>query len=65
MIERDIWATAKLVLERYGEQAQAEARKRSERLSGEGDREGQAVWEAITAAVAWLERNEAPDSAIQ
>jgi hypothetical protein len=45
--EIDIWRVAKLMLERYGGEAQAESAIRMQELTLNGDSAGAAVWRRI------------------
>lgn len=53
--DRDIWTSANLMIKRYREDAAAEAAKRAEELSSEGDVDGQQAWLRIAKAIAWLQ----------
>lgn len=50
MHERDIWATATVMIRRFGEDAPIEAAMRADALAGEGDLAGAAVWKRIKQA---------------
>jgi hypothetical protein len=49
--DRDIFAAAKLMIRRYGDDAAAEAAQRADSLLEEGDALGSAVWANITKAI--------------
>jgi len=63
MLERDIWASAKLLVDKYGEDATIHAAMRAGELSVQGDLDGAAVWRQIIAAIEELENTE-PDGAV-
>jgi hypothetical protein len=50
----DIWRVANLVLNRYGDQAEAESTIRSAELAEAGDSAGAAVWRWVTDAIGQL-----------
>ena len=52
--EIDIWRVAKLMLERYGDQAEAESAIRMQELAFNGDRAGAAIWRRIIDAIEQL-----------
>ena len=52
--EIDIWRVAKLMLERYGGEAQAESAIRMQELALNGDSAGAAVWRRVTDAIGQL-----------
>ena len=52
--EIDIWRVAKLMLKRYGDQAQAESAIRMQELALNGDSAGAAVWQRVTDAIGQL-----------
>ena len=52
----DIWRSAKLLLDRHGEEAPGQARVRAMSLRQEGDEQGGAVWQRIHDAVLELQR---------
>lgn len=47
----DIYRAAKVMLDEHGDGAEAEAKTRTQCLSGQGFAEGAAVWNRILAAV--------------
>jgi hypothetical protein len=59
--ERDIWASANVLVKRYGADARAEAVKRADDLRAEGDAQGQQVWLRIAGAIEELQRQERRD----
>ena len=52
--EIDIWRVAKLMLERYGDQAEVESAIRMPELAFSGDSAGAAVWRRIIDAIGQL-----------
>jgi hypothetical protein len=46
----DIWRSAKLMVDQYGNLALAECQRRSADFDAAGDEDGAAVWEAIGRA---------------
>ncbi len=48
--ERDIWQAAKIMIDRFGNDAIIESAKRADELPDEGDYEGSAVWQRIMRA---------------
>lgn len=52
----DIWRSAKLLLDRHGEEAPGQARVRAMSLRQDGDEQGAAVWQRIHEAVVELQR---------
>ena len=52
--EIDIWRVAKLMLQRYGDEAEAESAIRMQELALNGDSAGAAVWRRVTDAVGQL-----------
>ena len=52
--EIDIWRVAKLMLKRYGDQAQAESAIRMQELALNGDSAGAAVLRRVTDAIGQL-----------
>jgi hypothetical protein len=57
--ELDIWRSAKLLVDRHGEDAPIHAAMRADELMGAGDMDGRAVWLRIKAAVEEMLRIEA------
>lgn len=51
----DLWRAAKLLIDRHGENAAAEAMKRADVLAGQGDAEGKVVWLRILEAIEELQ----------
>lgn len=64
MDEIDIYRTAKLIADKHGADAVAEANRRAERFQAAGDADGAAVWRRVATAVGELQRME-PDGAAQ
>ena len=58
--EREIYLSAKVLMQFYGDSAEAEARDRAEELQRKGDTEGAAVWRRISLAVERMQKA-APD----
>jgi len=56
MIERDVWATAKLMIDRHGEDATIFAAMKADRMLSKGDIEGQKAWLRIWRAIEDLQR---------
>jgi hypothetical protein len=52
--EIDIWRIAKLMLQRYGDEAEAESAIRMQELALNGDSAGAAVWQRVTDAIGQL-----------
>jgi hypothetical protein len=53
--ERDIWLSAKAMIQRYGSNAGIEAVERADDLLGKGDTDGSLVWRRILAAIEKLQ----------
>lgn len=56
--DRDIWASANLLIKRYGLDATVQAAMRADDLLAEGDVEGAATWRAIVRAIEKLQARE-------
>lgn len=54
--DRDVWASANVLIKRYGADAKDQAIQRADDLLREGDLEGQAVWKRIIRAIDELQR---------
>ena len=52
----DIWRAAKVLIDRYGDEAPAEAMKRADNMEAIGDEVGTAVWRRIRQYVCELQR---------
>jgi hypothetical protein len=52
--ERDIWATANMMIKQFGNDAPIEAAMRADELVGEGDLAGAAVWKRIKRSIELL-----------
>jgi hypothetical protein len=52
--ERDIWATASLMIKRYGDAALFESTMRADRFLDAGDLAGARVWKRIAEGVDFL-----------
>ena len=63
MIERDIWRSAKALIDSYGNDAPIHAAMRADELLAQGDMDGAGTWRRIIAAVKELE-NTKPRSAV-
>ncbi len=59
--EKDIWHAAKLLVDRYGDEAPVQAAMRADALLAEGDIDGQAIWKRILNAVEELLRGRGDD----
>ncbi len=59
----DLWRAAKLLVDRYGDEAAEETAKRADTLGSKGDLEGMAVWLRILEAVKELQ-NTVPSGAV-
>jgi hypothetical protein len=62
--ETDIYRSAKIMIDQYGDRAEMEAKARSRWFGSRGDAEGSAVWERIRATVFDLQRTERPEDTI-
>lgn len=60
--DRDVFATAKLVVDRHGKSATYYACGRAEELLDKGDLEGAATWRRIVKATEFLSSDGGPDS---
>lgn len=61
--EREIWACANHVLQRYGEDADFHAAQRADELLDQGDIAGQRTWLRILQRIRELAELSAPSSA--
>ena len=52
--EIDIWRVAVLMVNRYADDAEANADRRADELETEGDQAGAAIWRRVTAAIEQL-----------
>jgi hypothetical protein len=52
---REIWQCAQIMVKRYGDDAANQAAARANKLGGEGDNEGCAVWVRIVRAIRQLQ----------
>jgi hypothetical protein len=59
----DIYRSATVLIEQYGENATIFAAKHADQLLADGDIQGQAVWKRILRATEELQRRE-PDGAV-
>lgn len=60
---RDTYATANLLVKRFGNDATIEAARRADELLEAGDVEGCATWKRILTAIRELQSEERPNSA--
>ena len=58
MIERNIWASARLYIKQHGKHAAARAAQRAVELLAQGDATGAAVFNRIAAAINALQTTE-------
>ena len=58
MDDRDIWRSAKRLVDLYGEDASIRAAMRADELLARGDLDGAGTWRRILDAVKELERTE-------
>ena len=64
--DRDIYASATLMIERFGEDAPMQAAKRAEAFMAEGNMDGRAAWiRILKAAEALLRQTPGPGETIQ
>ena len=61
MSDRDIWASAKLMLDQQGEGAIIEAAMKVDELALKGDYEGERTFRRIKQAIEWLQDNRGRD----
>jgi len=54
----DIWRSASVIMERYGEDAALEAAQRADDMLARGDLDGCAVWKRILKAIEEMERTD-------
>ncbi len=59
--ERDIWRSAKVLIDQHGRNAPVHAAQRADELLASGDMEGQALWKRILKAVEALTRTKCRD----
>ena len=59
----DIYRTAKLLIDRHGDDAVIEAAMRADKMLEAGDVEGQTVWKRVLAAIDELLSKERPKGA--
>jgi hypothetical protein len=52
--EIDIWRVAVLMVDRYADDAEANADRRADELETEGDHAGAAIWRRVTDAIEQL-----------
>ncbi len=55
--DRDIWAAAKILIDRHGDDAAIVASQRQDELLDEGDVDGANMWKAIIKAIEELQRD--------
>ncbi len=63
MLERDIWRSAKRLVDLYGEDATIHAAMRADELLAQGDMDGAGTWRRVIQAIEELENTE-PDGAV-
>ena len=54
MLERDVWATANLMIKRFGDDAAIEAAMRADKFATDGDLAGSGVWRRIKRCIEML-----------
>jgi hypothetical protein len=54
--DRDIWRTANLILNQFGEYANLETARRTDEMLDRGDIDGQRIWRRVMAALEELSR---------
>ena len=59
--ERDIWGSAKIMIDRHGEDAAIESAMRADKFMAEGNMAGRRVWQRIENAIVELQRREPGD----
>lgn len=63
--DRDIYASANLMIRRFGDDAALEAGKRADELMAEGDMDGCRTWKQIIKAIEEVQRQTpAPDEPV-
>ena len=62
--DRDIYRTAKLIIDRHGDEAGLYAAGRADQLLEAGDIAGATVWRRIVAAIEELGRARRPDGPV-
>ena len=55
---RDIWGSAKILINRHGDEAAIEAARRADKFMAEGNMAGRRVWRRIEAAIVKMQRRE-------
>jgi hypothetical protein len=58
--EKDIWRTANLYIERFGEEAAIQAAMKVDEMLAKGDMEGRSVWRRVLEAIEKLQAKEPP-----
>lgn len=59
--DRDIWASARLMADKHGEDAATKAAMKADELLAKGDIEGRWTWLRIIRAIEWLQDNRGRD----
>ena len=59
--EIDIWRTAKLMIDRHGDDAPIQAAMRADELMAAGDLDGRAIWFRIVRAIEELQAPAPPE----
>ena len=60
----DLWRAAKLIVDRYGREAELQAASRADDKLEAGDMEGRAVWLRIVSAIRELQRGRMLDEPV-
>lgn len=63
MDNRDVWLSAKVLVDQHGNKAAIQAAMRSDELLGAGDLDGAATWRRVIQAINELENTE-PDGSV-
>lgn len=59
--ERDIWASARMMVTRHGEDAATEAAMKADKFGLVGDLAGQRTWLRVLRAIEWLQDQRGSD----
>lgn len=59
----DIWRTAKLMIDKHGDDALIQAAMRADEMLAAGDMDGRATWHRIIRAIEELQAQTPPDGA--
>jgi len=63
--DRDIWASALLILKQHGDDAVIETSVKADQMLDRGDMEGRAVWLRTVAAIRELLRREVEEGVVR